>query len=293
MIWLINYRKKGLNAAAGVILLICVTLSECIGQSIENVWVSRYSVDILHSWELPEPLKNIAAVRYLPGGKIACLSEDVGSIFIFNPGDNVIEAEFPFAQPGDYEGLEIIGQNAYVGCADGRILEIINYASDSPSVTEYGTHLTVRDHVNGLSYDRKNRRLLVSVQGMADELQPFKNIYGFRLQDKRMLVKPAVKIDLRNRCFNGAQAKRLQTVFQPSDLDLNPLNGQLYVIDGARCQLLRMRLTESIRDVIVLDKDKFFQPEGITITPSGEIYIASRGERDQAATLMLVRIKSK
>lgn len=287
------YRKIWRTRLSIVILLLNIIVCKGYAQPVGSEQANVDSADVVRTWQLPDALKNVAALVYISDGKMACMSEDVGSIFIYNLESGTIENEYQFGQAGDYEGLEIIGKNAYVGCADGRIVEIINYASDTPVVKEYGTHLTVRDHVNGLCYDRKNRRLLVSVRGLEDDLQPYKNVYGFRLQDKRMLVKPVVRIDLRNHWFNSAQAKRLQTVFQPTDLDINPVNGQLYVIDGSKCQLLRMRLTDGIRDVIMLDKNKFFQPEGITITPSGEIFIASRGARDQPGTLLQVRIIHK
>jgi hypothetical protein len=52
-----------------------------------------------------------------------------------------------------------------------------------------------------------------------------------------------------------------------------------------------MKLSENIRDLRQLDKSTFFQPEGITITPSGEIFIASRGERDEPGKLLQIRIR--
>ena len=248
-------------------------------------------VKITRSWDLPPVLRNISAIHYIGMEKMACLQNEIGSIFIFNLSSGKLEKEIPFGPPGDYEGLVTIKRDAYVACADGRILEIKNYNSENSTVTEHGTHLTVEENVNGLCYDRKNKRLLVTIKGSGEGGQTYKGIYAFSLSNKRMPVKPVVKIDLRNKIFDSLQAKNIQTLFQPSDLAISPVSGLLYVIDGTRVQLLRMWLSESIKDLNELDRDKFIQPEGISFTPSGELFIASKGVREEPGMLLQVRIK--
>lgn len=248
-------------------------------------------VKITRSWELPPILRNISAIHYVGMEKMACLQEETGSIFIFNLDSGKIEKEIPFGPPGDYEGLVTINGDAYIACADGRILEIKEYNSEKPEVLEYGTHLTVEENVNGLCYDRKNKRLLVTIKGNGEGNQAYKGIYAFGISNKRMPVKPVLRIDLRNKVFKNLQVKNMQTLFQPSDIAISPVSGLLYVIDGTRVQLLRMRLSESIRDLNELDREKFKQPEGISFTPSGELFIASKGVREEPGMLLQVRIK--
>jgi hypothetical protein len=252
---------------------------------------SHNVVKISRSWELPGILRNISAIDYISPGKIACLQDEVGSIFIFNLDSGAIEKEYPFGPPGNYKGLVILNEDAYVACADGRIIEIRNYDSEVPEVTEHGTHLTIDENVNGLCYDVSNKRLLVTIKGTEDGNQHYKGIYSFRLADKRMLTNPAIKIDLRSRVFRKLQPKNMQTVFQPSDLDISPVTGLLYIIDGTRVQLLRMRTNENIKDLTELDKEQFIQPEGITFTPSGELFIASKGVREEPGMLFQIRLK--
>jgi uncharacterized protein YjiK len=253
--------------------------------------VAQQSLKIANTYQLPAQLKNVSAIHYVAGGKLACLADEIGSIFIIDAETQKIEKEIPFGPPGDYEGIAVVKGSAYIACADGRILEISNFNDDDRIVTEHGTHLTKDEHLSGLCYDKRNKRLLVSTTGNGNENGNYKAIYSFLLTEKRMPVKPAIKIDLLSRVFNIQQSKRLQMIFQPSDLDINPINGLLYVIDGSRSQLLRMRLSESIRDLSELEKEKFIQPEGITFTPSGELYIASKGLRDEPGILLRVRTK--
>lgn len=252
---------------------------------------SLSAVKILRSWLLPASLKNISAIDYIPQNKMACIQDEMGSIFLFNLDSGVIDAEFQFGPPGNYKGLVVVNNDAYVACADGRIIEIKNFSSEKREVIEHGTHLTIEEEVNGLCYDRKNRRLLVTVKGTGSGNQFYKEIYSFSLPDKRMLTNPAIKIDLRSRVFRKLQPRNMQTVFQPSDIDINPVTGLLYIVDGTRAQLLRMKMNENIKDLTELDKEKFIQPEGITFTPSGELFIASKGIRDEPGMLFQVSLK--
>jgi len=248
-------------------------------------------VKITREWELPDALWNVSAIDYIQSNKMACLQDEVGSIYVLNLDSGAIEKEFPFGPPGNYKGLALVNNDAYVACADGRIIEIKNYSSDKREVTEYGTHLTIEEEVNGLCFDRKNKRLLVTIKRTGDGNQLYKGIYAFPLANKRMLAKPAIKIDLRSRVFRNMQPKNVQTVFQPSDIDINLLTGLVYIVDGTRVQLLRMRMNENIKDLTELGREKFIQPEGITFTPSGELFIASKGVREEPGMLFQVQMK--
>jgi hypothetical protein len=252
---------------------------------------SANTVRISHTWRLPPELRQISAIDYIGRDKMACVQEEIGAIFIFNLDSSAIEKEISFGPPGNYKGLVIVKTDAYVACADGRIIEIKNYKSDKREVIEHGTHLTIEEEVNGLCYDRRNKRLLVTIKGKEDDDQNYKGIYSFSITDKRMMVKPAIKIDLRSRVFSNLQPRNMQTIFQPSDIDINPVTGLLYIVDGTRAQLLRMRINENIKDLTELDKEKFIQPEGITFTPSGELFIASKGVREEPGMLFQVRLK--
>lgn len=274
-------------------LMLIFVMSDAYGNGSDTLAPSSSAgvVKITRSWVLPAVLRDISAITITPSGKIACLQSEVGTIYIFNLETGSIDREIPFGPPGDYEGLALVNTTAYVACADGRILEIENFATDSPKVTEHGTHLTVEENVNGLCYDRRNKRLLVAIKGTGDANQQYKGIYAFNIAQKRMPVKPVMRIDLKSRAFINVQTKNVQMVFQPSDLSINPLNGQIYLIDGTRRQLLRMSRAESVRDVIELNREDFFQPEGITFTPSGELFIASKGDREEPGKLLQVRLR--
>lgn len=248
------------------------------------------SIKILRTWELEPILKEISGIAYIDPNRIACIQDEIGSIFIYNLSTKVIESETPFAPPGDYEGIAVVNDDAYVACADGRLYEIANYRSEKPVVREYGTHLTVKQNVEGLCYDGVNKRLLVAIKGNEEGSPAYKGIYSFDLTTKTMPVKPVFKINLEDSVFGNIQGKRLQSVINPSDLDIHPSTGDIYITDGKRSQLLILDANGKIKNLLALGRFDFIQPEGMMFTPSGEFFIASEGNKQVPAKLALVEI---
>ncbi len=252
--------------------------------------LTKRGLKIVREWNLPQVLKEISGINYLDSNHFACIQDEIGSIFILNSSSGLVETQIPFGPPGDYEAIAIVKGDAYVACADGRLYEVSNYNTGKPSVKEYGTHLTVKQNVEGLVYDAINKRLLVAIKGKEENNSLYKGVYAFDLVTKKMPVKPVIRINIQDIIFNKNRKKTLKSNIQPSEIAIHPLTGDLYITDASRPQLLIMDNTGKIKDLILLDKIDFPKPEGITFSPAGECYIANEGKKQQPAKLLLVAL---
>ena len=70
------------------------------------------AMKIANTYRLPAQLKSVSAIHYIPGGKLACLADEIGSIFIIDAETQRIEKEIPFGPPGDYEGIAVVKGSA-------------------------------------------------------------------------------------------------------------------------------------------------------------------------------------
>ena len=77
---------------------------------------------------------------------------------------------------------------------------------------------------------------------------------------------------------------------QPSDIAIHPTTGDLYLVDGPRPKLLIMDPQGRPKNVFNIARSDFKQPEGLSFTPGGELYISSEGV-DGAGVLAKVEIK--
>ena len=89
-----------------------------------------------------------------------------------------------------------------------------------------------------------------------------------------MIVPPAYKIDLTHSIWNEVKGKNK---IQPSGVEVHPINGDIYIIDGPGPSLLVMGADGTKKKLFQLSSSEFAQPEGIAFTPEGELFISNEG----------------
>lgn len=244
-------------------------------------------VEILQKWELPPELKEVSGIAYLDEQRFACIQDEEGTIFIFNRVANKIEKKIPFAGPGDFEGITVKGDVAYVIRADGKVYEV-HMKVGKNSAKEYSTPLTVEHNVEGLCYDKNNNRLLLAIKEDEPSNPGYKGIYAFDLSTKTMVKEPAFKIKQEDKLIKEAGDKKNKSIM-PSEIAIHPVTREIYITDGPQANLLLMDEAGNLRRLVELGKE-FPQPEGITFSPRGEIFISNEGTKDPG-NIIEIRLK--
>jgi uncharacterized protein YjiK len=244
-----------------------------------NKETGNADVTIVNQWDLPAVLLEISGLSSIDDNRFACVQYEQGTIFIYNTGTKKIEKQIPFAGVGDYEGIAVVGESIYVATADGKIFEVTNYNSGKPDVKEYKTHLTVKNNVEGLTYDSKNNRLLVAIKDQETNGADYKGIYSFELSNKTMAQEPVYKIDMSDPLLSGTKKKKSGNTIQPSEILINPVTNEILVLDGPGGRLIVLDANGKIIKLHQLGK-AFSQPEGMTFTPGGKFYISNEGKKD-------------
>lgn len=234
---------------------------------------------IRKKWDMPEVLKEISALTYIDENRFGCVQDEIGKIFIYNTATKKVEKEIPFAGTGDYEGLAIVNQTAYVLRADGQIFEVKNYTSGNPETVLHKTHLTVKHDTEGMCYDSKNNRLLVAVKGSEGGNAGYKGIYSFDLKSFKMAKEPTYKINFDDPAFEKVKAKKPEAVIAPSAIAIHPKTGDIYITEGTKPKLLIMDKDGNIKDLRTLSKSDFNQPEGIIFKPDASMFISNEGNK--------------
>lgn len=239
-------------------------------------------LSILQRWELPAELTEISALAYVGPNRFACVQDEEGSLFFFNTGTGKVEQKVPFAGPGDYEGLAIAGNTAYVLRSDGVIFGIADYTGKKPSVAEYKTGLTAENDCEGLAWDKERNRLLVTVKKSGEKNQM--PVYGFDLASKKMEAKPVLTIAFDNGLF-AESGKKKDRGIRPSEINIHPTTGEIYVLEGTNPKLLVMDKDAQPKQLLQLDKELFPQPEGLTFSPSGDLFLSNEGGKGRGTIL--------
>lgn len=241
---------------------------------------------ILQKWDLPPELREVSGIVFLDHQRFACIQDEKGTIFIYNIRSGKIEKEIPFAEAGDYEDIAVKGNLAYVVRADGRLYEVDMSTSNS-SVKEYTTSLTVNHNVEGLCYDKSKDRLLLAIKDEEPSNPGYKGVYAFDLSKKIFINDPAFKIPVQKE--SKKSEKKENKSIMPSAIAIHPISHEIYITDGPQANLGIMDQAGNFKKMMHLGND-FSQPEGITFSPGGEMFISNEGAKD-LGNILKVKLK--
>jgi uncharacterized protein YjiK len=233
-------------------------------------------ITVEETWELPDRLEEVSGIAFVDSNRLACIQDEKGVIYIYNLQSRSIEKEIPFADSGDYEGIALSGNTAYVVKSNGSLYEIKAFMS-RPQVQEYHTGLSRKNDVEGLFYDNQGDRLLLAVKEKDPHSKNYKGIYSFNLQQKKLEKNPAYKMTFEEDLFEEIRKKKVQKIFKPSEVAVNSA-GYVYVLEGQDPKLLVLDAAGKAKELYYLDKEYFPQPEGLAFDPAGELYISNEGD---------------
>ncbi|MBF9255119.1 SdiA-regulated domain-containing protein [Pontibacter sp. 172403-2] len=239
-------------------------------------------------WELPKELREISGIALLPGNIMAGVQDEEGIIYLYDLSKKAIVDKISFGKPGDYEGIVVVGGDAFILRSDGAILEVADFRNGKPKAIEHETVLASSQNTEGMAYDKAGNRLLIACKGHDERLGNNKGIYAFTLADKTMHANPVIIIplDQSKLADSGKKRKNKYDVLQPSSLEIHPLTGELYLLDAKNFYLLTIDKKGTIKKLVNLDKSLLRQPEGLTFGSNGEMYIASEGSKKGNGVLL-------
>ncbi len=234
------------------------------------------SVEIINRWDLPDILEEVSGISYMDNGKIACVQDEDGFIFIYDLESASLKRKIKFASHGDYEGIALVGTTAYVLRSDGTLFEVSNFENDLLKTIEYSFGFSENYDFEGLGYDQKNNRLLLGIKNETDD--DFKSIYAFDLVTKRIINEPVYKIHFNHPVFEILDMKPSNKMLQPSEITIHPDNGKIFILEAVTPKLLILDSIGIPEKLYVFKKKQFCQAEGLTFGPSGELFISNEGK---------------
>ncbi|RKS53384.1 SdiA-regulated protein [Gillisia mitskevichiae] len=248
----------------------------------------KLNYTIKQIWELPKELREVSGIAWLEDGKIASVQDEDGIIFIYDLETEKITEQIDFAEGGDYEGIAINNNDAYILRSDGTLFEVLNYLDNRKVTNSFKTGFSSKNNIETLEIDKEHQNLIVAPKDR-DNKDNFKGLYRIAINSKKMEAIPMVKIDMNDKVFNNENKKAYKN-FNPSDMAIHPQTGEYYVLDGKNPKLVILDKAGTIIKIYKLDKNDFAQPEGITFSPNGILYISNEAG-DNEANIIEIELK--
>jgi uncharacterized protein YjiK len=209
--------------------------------------------------------------------RLACIQDEEGILYTFDAKQGEIVSKYKFGKHGDYEGVEIVKNTAYVLRSDGTLYEIINFSGNTPKINVYETPLDTRNDTEGLGYDLAKNCLLIACkeQGFVGKKADHKrSVYQFDLENKAFIPSPYLVIDEEELTENTHK----KVTFHPSGISIHPQTRELYIIASNGKLLVVVDADGNTVAIKSLPANIFNQPEGICFAPDGTLYISNEGK---------------
>ena len=113
-------------------------------------------------WNLPDELEEISGLSFYKTNQLACVQDEEGKLFIYSLKKNEIVREEIFGDKGDYEGVEIVNEHAYILQSNGKVIHFELRKSDIGKVKEIKTDLSKKNNSEGLGYGNDFHELLIA-----------------------------------------------------------------------------------------------------------------------------------
>lgn len=249
-------------------------------------------------YKLPGSLAEISGISYYQPNRIACIQDEKGLIYIYDLKKERISSKHLFGKSGDYEGLAVVGDTAYILRSDGVIIKVEDFTNKGRNVIKISTPLSTRNDAEGLVFDSATHALWIACKG-SSTLSPdaknngYKAVFRFDLSAEKLSDDPLFLVDLARLPVMGKSSwVRKQSVrlgqalkllgedwnFQPSGIAIHPVEDDIYIISHIGKRLVVLDRNGEIRSVNRLDPKTFRQPEGICFSPEGDLFISNEGD---------------
>lgn len=235
-------------------------------------------------WDLPKDLTEISGLSFYSRNRLACIQDEDGILYIYDLKNERIVRKEQFGDKGDYEGVEIENGTAFILKSNGNVYHFQLKNQGIGDVEKIETHLTKQNDAEGLGIYKAMDELLVACKDEPGtkkvDLKKGRSIYRIDIVEKDFKKKPKYVIE--GKAYNQmleskGLSKKKHKPFKPSGVAVHPKNNYIFIIGTVGKMMVILNTDGEIEDLIPLDPQIFWQPEGICFSPAGDLFIASEG----------------
>lgn len=248
---------------------------EKVSEDVSNSELSKYDLgsDNPHTINLPDGLKEISGITMTPDGRLFGQQDERGIIYQIDYSNGNVIKKFAIGKPPlkkDFEDLVYANNKFYLLHSNGEIFEFPE-GNDGESVEFklYRTELNQSNDVEGLCYDSETNSLLLACKGNSGvDGSSDKAVYSFSLDSMKLNLRPRFML----------KKSDVVSSFNPSGIQRNPVTGTFFVIAANGSVILEISKEGNYLGKASLSKKIHFQPEGITFSSDGTLYISNEGK---------------
>lgn len=230
---------------------------------------------------LPDELTEISGLCYWESNRLLAIQDEDGILFSYDLMGKKVSGKASFGKNLDYEGITRRDSVIYVLEMDGDI-RYFNYEDGAKkySSSKLETPFNSNNDTEGICYDPVTQKMLIVPKGKqlgsGKQQKDISGIYALDLATQQLAEDPVYTIDHKRigKIIGEEEAYKMK----PSGIAVHPRSGNIYVIASVGKILVVINRNSEILRVELLDRSLLPQPEGITFSPEGDLFISSEGK---------------
>jgi uncharacterized protein YjiK len=264
----------------------------------------RFQYDLTRpdqSFYLPDELEEISGLSLSSDGRyLVAVQDEDGIIFMLDKRSGKIENKIEFWKEGDYEAVEMVGDEIFAAKSTGTLYRILRPGMPDQALIRYKFFLGKDNNVEGLAYDPLRHRLLMACKGEAGNGEHFqfkRGVYGFDLKSMELDTTPAYLISLEavqdylntepdirkyDKLVERFNEEVSEFSFSPSAIAVHPNTGNIYLCSSPGKTILVLSPGGKVVHIEKMDKKIHAQPEGLCFDKDGTMFISNEGKEGRA-----------
>ena len=233
----------------------------------------NFSTPVTYKLDLTK-LREISGITWDSVNKIfLTISDASGKLYSIDKDGRLSTEEPVFGDKGDYEDVAILNGITYILRSDGMITKFIKDSTGKTFSTEAGKiSLSGTNDFETMYSDPDRNALVLICKNCKTDDERSVSAFAFYPDSIGFDNKPLYIID-------AQKVKELSLIktskLQPSAAAIHPKSQKLYILSSASNQLVITDLNGKVESVYRLSPKLFPQPEGITFTSKGDMYISN------------------
>lgn len=235
---------------------------------------------------LKSELDEISGIAYYKkDNSLFAICDEYGVLYKIRLQKPVRIEKWKFSTSGDYEDIALVDSAFYILKSNGEISSV-TFSDEMPKVSSVcRINPSGKNEFESLYYDSDVKKLIVLCKDCAEDNNKQSTAYQFDLSTGLFDNKAYYILHHKSK----EESEALKKIFKPSATAIHPKTHEVYIISSIARALIVADTLGNVKNIYKLNPKLFKQPEGMTFSPDGTLYISNESAETGSSNILVFK----